>query len=75
MSGSQQFADTPRGAGPGGVTVGGAVRWEQGTCNASFKDEAQKLNQQKLNQKANGKKVGFFSSDFLLHFFALDIKY
>ena len=47
----------------GGVVVcssggQGAVRWEQGTCNASFRDEAQKLSQQK-NSKANGKKVSF----------------
>ena len=49
--------------GMGGVVVGGsggqgAVRWEQGTCNASFRDEAQKLSHQK-NPKANGKKVEF----------------
>ena len=47
----------------GGVVVGssggqGAIRWEQGTCNASFRDEAQKLSRQKT-PKANGKKVEF----------------
>ena len=40
----------------GGSGGPGAVRWEQGTCNASFRDEAQKLNQQKYCE-ASGKKV------------------
>ena len=46
------------GEGKAGRVTSGAVRWEQGTCNQSFKDEAQKLNQ-KQNQKSNGKKVEF----------------
>ena len=42
----------------GGVTQnsgGSAVRWEQGTCNASFRDEAQKL--RNIKPESNGKKV------------------
>ena len=35
---------------------GSAVRWEQGTCNASFRDEAQKLRKPESNGKA-AKKV------------------
>jgi hypothetical protein len=44
----------------GGVTHCGegssSVRWEQGTCNARFKDEALKLGAAK---EANGQKVEF----------------
>ena len=43
------------GAGVTQNSTGSAIRWEQGTCNASFRDEAQKLRQK--DQKANGKKV------------------
>ena len=58
MSGYQQYVDIGRGGGGGVLLDGGAVRWEQGTCNASFRDEAAKL-KQKQNQNGQNKKVSF----------------
>ena len=56
MSGNQQYVELAKtGAGVTQNSTGSAIRWEQGTCNASFRDEAQKLRQK--DQKANGKKV------------------
>ena len=60
MSSATQYVELPGSkGGAGGVAIEGGVRWEQGTCNASFRDEAQKLNSQhKQNQNGN-KKVSF----------------
>ena len=56
MSANQQYVDLGKsGAGVTQNSGGSAVRWEQGTCNASFRDEAQKLRQK--DQKSNGKVV------------------
>ena len=56
MSGNQQYVELSKsGAGVTQNSSGSAIRWEQGTCNASFRDEAQKLRQKE--QKTNGKKV------------------
>ena len=56
MSGNLQYVElTKSGAGITQNSGGSAIRWEQGTCNASFRDEAQKLRQKE--QKTNGKKV------------------
>ena len=44
-----------KGAGVTQNSGGSAVRWEQGTCNASFRDEASKL--RNLKPEKNGKKV------------------
>lgn len=56
VPGNQQFVELAKeGVVVGGSGGPGAVRWEQGTCNASFRDEAQKLNQQKYCE-ASGKK-------------------
>merc|ERR550534_3379312 len=55
VSGNQQYVELAKtGAGVTQNSTGSAIRWEQGTCNASFRDEAQKLRQK--DQKANGKK-------------------
>jgi len=55
VSSNQQYVELAKtGAGVTQNSTGSAIRWEQGTCNASFRDEAQKLRQK--DQKANGKK-------------------
>merc|ERR1711892_1447813 len=55
VSGNQQYVELSKsGAGVTQNSSGSAIRWEQGTCNASFRDEAQKLRQKE--QKTNGKK-------------------
>lgn len=48
----------------------GAIRWEQGTCNKSFKDEAQKIGQK--NSCSNGQKVEFCTR--IVYFKLLDEK-
>merc|ERR1712223_395096 len=54
VSGHQYLELSTKGAGVTQNSGGSAVRWEQGTCNASFRDEAQKLRNHK--SQSNGKK-------------------
>lgn len=60
MSGHQYVEFSTKGAGVTQNSGGSAVRWEQGTCNASFRDEASKL--RNLKPEKNGKKVEFCTS-------------
>ena len=61
VSGATQYVEFSAQSGAGGGVVsqsGGAnaVRWEQGTCNARFKDQALKLGAGG-HKEANGQKV------------------
>ena len=71
MSGHQYLELSTKGAGVTQNSGGSAVRWEQGTCNASFRDEAQKLRNHK--SQSNGKKVEshISASKFLFPFLVL----
>merc|ERR1719500_1860291 len=54
VSGYQYVEFSTKAAGVTQNSGGSAVRWEQGTCNASFRDEASKL--RNLKPEKNGKK-------------------
>ena len=81
MSGHQYVEFSTKGAGVTQNSGGSAVRWEQGTCNASFRDEASKL--RNLKPEKNGKKVESLhfvaaadaASQFLLSLTSLVLKH
>ena len=56
MSSATQYVEFSSGGGKN-MSAGGATRWEQGTCNARFKDEALKIGQK--DSMSNGQKVEF----------------
>jgi hypothetical protein len=59
-----EFSAQSGGGGVAHSSEGNVVRWEQGTCNARFKDQALKLGA-KDAKEANGQKVECCTSTFV----------
>ena len=57
MSSATQYVEFSTQSGTVSKISSSATRWEQGTCNKRFKDEAGKIGQKK--SMSNGKKVSF----------------